>query len=55
MEAILAQNIVVSNYFQRELLEWPDAADLVGEARERVTHVEPYAPGTAAAAAVTKN
>ena len=45
MEAILAQNIVASTYFKRDLLEWPDCADLVTEAREKVTHVEPFAPG----------
>lgn len=45
MEAVLAQNIVSSNYFRHELLEWPDAADLLGEARSKVTHLEPWAPG----------
>ena len=47
METVLAQNIVGSNYFKWDLLEWPNAADLLGEARAKVTHLEPWAPGGA--------
>jgi hypothetical protein len=46
LDPVLAQNIVASNYFKWELLEWPDPADLLPEAKAKVTHVEPYAPGT---------
>src|SRR4051812_18197504 len=47
MDPVLAQNIVSCNYFKWELLEWPDFGDLLPEARAKVTHVEPWAPGGA--------